>query len=105
VSLVVECPKGRCGKRRWHATGRTQVNRHGRQQAQVVCEACGYAWWNSLPEALDACRAVLEAQGSAMPDPTAPLVSDVLPKLADLLSRTTGQHEIDFKQSATGETE
>lgn len=70
--MRVECPKLRCQKSRWTATGRTWINRHGKLCAQVVCGRCGYVWWTRLPEAMEACRVVRAADGLAMPEEPTP---------------------------------
>ena len=61
--MRVECPRLRCSKGRWTATGETNVNRFNRLRAELLCGECGSKFSSGLQDAIDACNVVRVAKG------------------------------------------
>lgn len=102
--MTVDCP--RCFKARWHATGRFNVNRHDRRRAELICDACGYAFASALPEALTTGETVAVTLPSP-PPPRVP-VATKQPYLSPTAAPTmtpVAQLARDFRKLAAGDDE
>jgi hypothetical protein len=64
MTVTTECWK--CFKTKWKATGRFNQNRNGRPRAELICEACGYAFSSGKPDAIAAGEQVQAQAGAAV---------------------------------------
>jgi hypothetical protein len=89
--VIVECPK--CGKAdRWHATGRFNENRYRRRRAELICNACAYAFSSGLPDAIAAGEATAITLPVAPPRDLPLRTARILPPLPiDIRRRRAGE--------------
>lgn len=117
--MKVECPRLRCSKGRWTATGETNVNRFNRLRAELLCGECGSKFSSGLQDAIDACNVVRAVQGRepvafgivvqesaparrglSVPQPSLPMPIVRQPSSASVASMAA-----DFKARQSGERE
>lgn len=65
--MTVGCRRPLCDGAPWAATGQAWITHRGNVRVGVVCKGCGAVFSSVLPEAVEATRVILEAQGKRMP--------------------------------------